>query len=124
VPLSDFRSVFLPYCLMKQKDGRYAVLNREYKPVGFWTREHVEYADHPVLVQMRITPKQASKLSYKGSDDVDAIYLYNDGCIPTSSQTAMTAYLERLDRLMRYKIKGTAPSTESPRSTRTSSGET
>jgi hypothetical protein len=32
---SDFRAMFFPYCLQKQKDGRYVVLNREYKPVGF-----------------------------------------------------------------------------------------
>ena len=37
MPLGDFRSVFMPYCLRKQKDGRYVVLNREYKPVGFFT---------------------------------------------------------------------------------------
>ena len=37
--------------LQKQPDGRYAVLNREYKPVGFCTRKYVTYEEYPVLVK-------------------------------------------------------------------------
>ena len=109
MPLRDFRSVFMPYCLKRQKDGRYAVLNREYKPVGFWTAAFIDYEEHPVLVRMRITEKQAAKISYNGSTNIDEIFLYDDGCIPTSSKQAMAAYLERIERLMRYKITGTVP---------------
>jgi hypothetical protein len=41
MPLGDFRSIYLPYCLDKQADGSWLVLNREYKPVGFNTKSHV-----------------------------------------------------------------------------------
>lgn len=103
--LGDFRSVFFPYCLKKQKDGRYAVLNREYKPVGFFTREFITYADHPVLVKLKgLTPIKAAKLSWKGEKQTDEIFLYNDGCVPTHSKANMRAYLEKLELLAKLSV--------------------
>lgn len=100
MPLGDFRSVFLPYCIRKQPDGRYAVLNREYKPVGFFTRDHVIYEDHPVLVKLKgLTKAKAAKISYAGKNNSDEIFLYNDGCIPTHSKANMRAYLARIELL-------------------------
>jgi hypothetical protein len=49
----DFRAVFLPYCLQKQSDGRYAILNRRYKPVGLTLKEFVKYEDYPVCVELK-----------------------------------------------------------------------
>jgi hypothetical protein len=106
--LSDFRSIFLPYCLQKQPDGRYAVLNREYKPVGFYTRGHVEYADHPVLVKFKgLTKAKAAKLSAKGDPDPDEIFLYNDGCVPTHTSAHMKAYLAKIEILAKLKADTT-----------------
>ena len=106
MPLGDFRSVFFPYCLKKQEDGRYAVLNREYKPVGFFTREHITYADYPVLVKLKgLTPAKAAKLSWKGEKQVDEIFLYNDGCVPTHSKEKMRAYLEKLELLAKLSVE-------------------
>lgn len=48
MPLNDFRSVHLPYCIKKLPSGAYVVLNREYKPLGFKTREHVDYEAYPI----------------------------------------------------------------------------
>jgi hypothetical protein len=31
MPLGDVRSVHLPYCIQRQSDGTYVVLNREYR---------------------------------------------------------------------------------------------
>ncbi len=110
MPLGDFRSVFLPYCLQRQPDGRYAVLNREYKPLGFWTGAWIVYEKHPTLVKLPgLNAKLAKKVSWNGSADTKTIYLYNDGCIPTESASAMEAYLKRLASLMKLKIRGTAP---------------
>jgi hypothetical protein len=107
MPLGDFRSVFLPYCLKRQPDGRYAVLNREYKPVGFYTKTWVDYEKHPVLVKFKgITKIKAAKLSYKGDGSLDEIYLYNDGCIPTRNAENMNAYLLKLEILANLKIDG------------------
>ncbi|MFM0265485.1 hypothetical protein [Paraburkholderia sediminicola] len=110
MPLKDIRSVFLPYCVQRQEDGRYAVLNREYKPVGFWTKAHVTYEDHPTLVKIRgLTAARAAKISYNADPSVERIYLYNDGCVPTESAANMTAYLARLAVLAKLEIDGEPP---------------
>ena len=95
MPLHDFRSVHLPYCLEKQEDGSYVVLNREYAPIGFTQRKN--YNQLPIFVKIKnLTPKLAEKLSYKKSNDTSNIYLYNDGSIPTSSKENMQSYLDKL----------------------------
>jgi hypothetical protein len=106
MPLKDFRSVHLPYCLTRQKDGRYVVLNREYKPLGFQTKDFVKYEEYPVAVKIKgLTPVRAAKISYKGSLDLDNIFLYNDGCIPTRSTAFMKAYLDRLAILAKLNFE-------------------
>lgn len=105
MPLNDFRSVHLPYCLMRQDDGSYVVLNREYKPIGFKTENWVDYEKYPIAVKIKgLTARTAAKISYKGSTDLDAIYLYNDGCIPTRSAKNMREYLNRLDILAKLRF--------------------
>ena len=110
MPLKDVRSVFLPYCVKRQADGRYAVLNREYKPVGFWTRAHVMYGDHPVLVKIKgLTAARAARISYKADPNVENIFLYDDGCVPTENAANMNAYLARLAELSKLEIDGEPP---------------
>ena len=95
--LADFRSVFLPYCIKRLDDQRHVVLNRGYKPLGFATSEHVDYENFPICVQLRgLGAAKARELSWNKSDDLDNIYLYNDGCVPTSSREAMDSYLSKL----------------------------
>lgn len=102
--LRDFRSIYLPYCLKKQADGTYVVLNREYKPVGFNTTDWVTYEDYPVFTRLKgIGPATARRLSCDGSENVTTIFLYNDGCIPVESSWAMQAYLARLAILARLE---------------------
>ena len=101
----EARAIHLPYCIQRLEDGRYVVLNRNYKPVGFTTSEHLNYEDFPVAVKFKgLTAKTAAKLSYKGSEELDCIYLYNDGTVPTASAANMTAYLNRLGLLAKLKI--------------------
>lgn len=106
MPLGDFRSAYLPYCLQRLKDGRYIVLNREYKPLGFITREHIEYEKYPIASNISgIGESTAAKLSWKNDPNLDRIYLYNDTCIPTESEANMKAYLEKIKILARLKLK-------------------
>lgn len=106
MPLNDFRSVYMPYCLALQEDGSYAVLNREYKPVGFRTHDFVDYSDYPVTSTFKgIGPATAKKLSVDGSDKLESIFLYNDGCVPTRSAANMAAYLKKLELLAKLEIK-------------------
>jgi hypothetical protein len=103
---NDFRAVFLPYCLQKQPDGRYAVLNRRYKPVGFQTREYLKYEDYPICVKLKgLRSTNAAKISFDGNPDTDTIYLYNDGCVPTHSTKHMRDYLQRLEMLAALKVE-------------------
>ena len=104
--LNDYRAVYMPYCLQKQKDGRYAVLNREYKPLGFKTSEWINYDEYPVCTNIKdIGPAIAKKLSYDGCEDIDQIYLYNDGCNPINDKKHMAAYFKKLELLATIQVE-------------------
>lgn len=102
--MNELRRFLLPYCLIRQPDGRYVCVNRDYKPLGFNTRDWVTYGNLPIAFTLpTLTAANAARISYKGSDDLDRIYLYNDGSVPTETPANMAAYLERLAILMRLK---------------------
>lgn len=104
--LGEFRALYLPFCLQRQPDGRYAVLNRRYKPLGFNTLDNVDYADYPICMHLPgLTPAKAARISWCASESLERIFLYNDSCIPTTSRAAMDAYLERLRRLAKLKVR-------------------
>jgi hypothetical protein len=91
--------------LKRQDDGRYVVLNREYKPIGFVTTEQINYGDFPIAVKLPgLTASVARTLWHDGSAAVDEIFLYNDGCIPTASSAHMQTYLQRLAVFTKLKV--------------------
>jgi hypothetical protein len=103
--LDEFRSIYLPYCIEKQQDGSWVVLNREYKPVGFNTTEWITYSDFPVSVRLKgLGPAKLARISYNGSVEGNRVFLYDDGCIPTSNAHARKAYLERLFILAKLQV--------------------
>jgi hypothetical protein len=103
--MNDFRATYLPYCLIRQNDGRYAVTNRRYKPVGLTTTQHVEYQQYPVLAFIKkMGTSTIKKLSWNASEDSERIYLYNDGCNPVNSAKDMHVYLDRLAILAKLEI--------------------
>jgi hypothetical protein len=105
MPSGDFRAVFFPYCLQKQSDGSYIVLNRDYKPLGFKTSEHIDYAKYPINVKIRgIKARLAAKLSIDGKLDTDNIFLYNDATVPIRGKQNMKDYLARLEILAKLKL--------------------
>ena len=102
--LYDFRSIYLPYCLKRLKDGKYIVLNREYKPLGFNTLTHVEYEDYPISAKIKgITKKMTAEISIDKSSNLDQIYLYNDATNPSSNSKNMKEYLKKLEKLAKLK---------------------
>lgn len=103
---SDFRLVYLPYCLLRQEDGSYVVTNRRYKPVGMTVTDHVDYMALPVRVKFkRLTAASAARIDVRGRAELDRIYLYNDSTVPTLSQADWDAYCERLRRLAALKLE-------------------
>lgn len=115
MPLDDFRSVFMPYVVSRQPDGRYLVLNRENLPLGQWRADQQVAVESVELKNM--SPKIAAAVSFKGDPNLANIYLYGDENVPTSSVTAMKAYLGRLSRLMKLKVSpaGAAAPSRRPR---------
>lgn len=103
----NFLSVYLPYCLERLDDGRHMVVNRECKPIGFFTETPVEDREsYPVAsFIVGLTPEVAASLSWKGSRDTDAIYLYADECCPKKSEAHMDSYLKKLKILANLKLK-------------------
>lgn len=106
--MDELRRTHMPYCIQKLADGRYIVLNRKYKPLGIQSEEWVTYETHPSAVSINITSARAIKLDCEARENVECIYLYNDGCIPTHGAAHMKAYLNRLAMLMKIKIKSSA----------------
>lgn len=101
----ELRQTHFPYCLDQQEDGSYVLLNRNYKPIGFMASAWVTYGDYPVGVKLKgMTAQLAAELDIKGRDNLQRIYLYNDGSTPTSSEENMQAYLQRLARIMALRI--------------------
>lgn len=103
LPTEQLRRVCFPYCLMRLGDGSYILLNREYKPLGVFPDAWVDYDDYPRFA-VRITTAQARRLSVRGNDDLECIFLYHDGCTPTSSTKDMAAYCQRLAWLMKLRV--------------------
>lgn len=102
---TSFSAVYFPYCIEKQDDGTWVVLNRQYKPVGFNTSDYVKYEDYPVSAKLSgIGPVTCKKIAYDGKDQGNRIYLYNDGTNPLTSKGDMDAYLEKLEILAKLSI--------------------
>ena len=103
--LSDFRAIYLPYCIQHQEDGSWLVLNRQYKPVGFNTDDHLKYEDFPVSTKFKgLGPAKLAKLSYTGKVEGNRVYLYNDGSNPLLSDSNMKAYLSKLETLAKLSV--------------------
>jgi len=104
--LGNFRSICLPYCLKKVNDSEYVVLNREYKPIGFKTIEHIEYERFPINLRIKgIDENLVSRLSHNNDSNVDNIFLYDDKSVPTLNDNNMQRYLNRLEILAKLEVE-------------------
>ena len=108
--LNDFRAVCLPYCLKKQEDGTYLVLNRDYKPLSFKTQYNdFLKQDLPIYLKLKgLTPKKIEKIISIGEgscvqNDGKDLFLYNDKTNPLYKE-GRSDYFKRLELLMELKI--------------------
>jgi len=98
--------IAFPYCIEKQEDGSYVVLNRKYKPIGFSPGEFLDYEKYPIRVRFkRLKEKTIRRISVDGDPNDQAIYLYGDGSKPTQNAKNMRDYLERLSVLMSLQVE-------------------
>jgi hypothetical protein len=98
--------IAFPYCIQKQEDGSYVLLNREYKPIGFSTQEYLDYGRYPIGIRFKgLKERTIRKISVDGDPSDGAIYLYGDGSKPTQNKENMEDYLERLSVLMSLKVE-------------------
>lgn len=105
MPEYDVRAIAMPYCIKRTEDGRYRLLNRNYKPLGFFQPQMVNYDDFPIAIPIEgITQKVAKQLSHNQNEDLNEIFLYNDGSNPISNKENMDAYLKRLETLMSMSV--------------------
>jgi hypothetical protein len=88
---------WLPYVVhpIAEQKSDCIVLNRNYKPVGMASRQHVRYEDFPHL-HMMLKGESWRKFAYPGAEDA---YLFEDGSRPWLSRQAADAYLDRLRRV-------------------------
>ena len=90
--------------MQQNEDGSWIVLNREYKPLGFNTRDHIDYDKYPIATKFKgLGPAKLQKLSYTGKAEGSRIYFYNDKTNPINGAKEMRVYLERLELLAKIK---------------------
>lgn len=116
--LSDFFRINLPYCIQRTKEGEWYALNREYKPLGFYTNMHITEEDLlklPIGCEYNgITEKFLEDLAGNGNytrDDngrIDRVWLYDDASNPADSSFNShhwIEYLEKLKKLSKKQVK-------------------
>lgn len=106
----DFRSVCLPYCLKKQDDGTYLVLNRNYKPLSFRTVDDgFLNQELPIYLKIKgLTEKKIQQIISIGEgacvqNDGKDIFLYNDKTNPLYKE-GRADYFKRIELLLELKI--------------------
>lgn len=100
------RWLYWPYAVRKEAGG-IVFLNRNYKPLGIDTREHIDYAPYVIPVPdcqatWNILWKALSDPeddSIQSADECDTLFFYNDGNIPHSVGSLRT-YVEKLVKVM------------------------
>lgn len=109
MPIGFVAHTHLPYCLHKSSDGRWLVLNRNYKPLGTLSQEWVDYDTHPARLKLHprtvaAIAKAATNVISDKAGNPEVIYFYDDGCIPTDSTPNWNAYSKQLSRVMHAKV--------------------
>jgi len=109
MPIGLVAHTHLPYCLQRTSDGRWLVLNRNYKPLGTMSKEWVDYDAHPARLKLHVRTvaaiaKAAVNVITDKAGAPEVVYFYDDGCIPTESAANWSAYNKQLSRVMHAKV--------------------
>ncbi len=101
---------FLPYCLRRQPDGRYALLNRRMVPVGLFVplvaqRPSAPFSGEHLVWLPGLTEQVAQLISVDGSVNTETVYLYKDVKALLATEQAFESYAARLYILMQLGVK-------------------
>ena len=99
----QFLWTHLPYCIEYLDVNKYIILNRNHTPIGTTNNDYVNYNTHPSVVYIRITKKQAKKLSYNGESALGTIFLFNNPDDLLNNPKAFKDYMKRLKLLAKLK---------------------
>jgi hypothetical protein len=110
--LSDFFRINLPYGLTKNLKGEWFAFNREYKPLGWNTTDHVNEEEFPIYTKYKgLTEKRILKIITENerihrdqNGNIFRFYLYNDGTNPQSSPTHWKKYFEMIKELSKLEV--------------------
>jgi len=111
--LSDFFRINLPYGMEKNIEGNWFVFNREYKPLGWNTRDHIDYEDYPIFVKYKgLTEKKLESLACPKENSIrkddagkiNKVWFYSDGTNPQSYPKYWSDYLDKIKILSKLKI--------------------
>ncbi len=107
MPLNDFRSIFLPYCIRDYGGGYYSFMNREYQDLGettkVWGRKLKRYrlkGIGPAVLQ-----RIAHGTPVDAPDGAVDYWLYDDATLPDSSKANWSKYQAKLRILSRAKVR-------------------
>lgn len=110
VQCGDVRLWFLPYCVRREPCGRYAILNRKYLPVGTVAPNGpgalpgTIAAGHLVSLP-GLTSDLAATISFNGSLNTEAIYLYESGNEAVLAGEEFNRFTQRLRVLSKLVVK-------------------
>lgn len=103
--LGDFFRINMPYGMKKNDKNEWFVFNREYKPLGWNTREHIREEDYPVFNQYEtLTEAKILKLAWSDTEGVKRndegeicmFWLYNDATNPKDKPKYWNDYFEKI----------------------------
>ena len=93
----SLKHYFAVYCVQQVSNGKYVLLNRNYKPIGMTcTNTYVNYEDYAITLK-GLGDKTAAKLSIDGKGCSKGFHMYRGTC------NFEPDYMNRLDKLMSLK---------------------
>jgi len=110
MPIGKVAHTHLPYCIQATADGKWLVLNRNYKPVGTTSKDWVDYDSHPDRVALdgrtlAALRRVAVNVIPAEPGDPEVIYFYDDSSMPTEGDAHWASYAKAISVLMNARIK-------------------
>ncbi len=104
MPLRSFREIFLPYCVIRESDGTWSVLNREYVALGENERKSHKGPTRTYSLK-GLGPAALKKIAFCSRPEENTFWLYDESCFPESSAENWNAYSKRLKALMAFTTR-------------------